>query len=313
MRILFILLMIIVLSSCVAEDDETILQGYVESHQLHLAPFATGKVEGLYVKEGDQVQAGKILFTLNMAREQAQLNEKLAQKAASMARLENLKKGGREEEIRAASEILKEAQAARTFAEQTYHRTKDLVDRGVMAVARLDQDKATWDAARARVTEAQSRLALVRLPAREDVIKAAEREVDIYQAAIKRAEADMADRTVIAPTDGRIEAIYRRVGELASPAQPVVSLVSPDLKRVRVFVPEKMLARVRHGAKVSLTCDNCDTGLTGHIVFIADQAEFTPPVIFTEKERAKLVYMIEVQPDNPGHFLNGQPVQVLLP
>lgn len=310
---IFILLLSLLLVSCSSEQTDTSLQGYVESRQLNLAPRAIGIITSLNVDEGDQVVADELLFAIDSEREQSRLDESIAAKAVAEARLANLKKGGRPEEIRTAAEILGEAQAALILAEQTYKRTKNLVDKEVIAVARLDQDRASLELSRARVAEAKSRLALIRLPARDDIIAAAEHELEIYITAIIRARAELRDRSVVAPTGGRIETVYRRTGEIAGPAQPVLALLSPDQKRIRFFVPEPMLPRIHHEGIVILHCDNCEEGLQGKITFISDQAEFTPPVIFTEKERAKLVYLVEARPEKPELFLNGQPVTVILP
>jgi len=310
---IFILYLSLFLVSCGTEQIDSPLQGYVESRQINLAPRAIGIITTLNVDEGDQVAAGELLFTVDSERAEAQLNESISAKAGAEARLANLRKGGRPEEIRTATEILREAQTALTLAEQTYKRTKNLVAKGTVAVARLDQDQATLDASRARVKEAESRLALIRLPARDDIIAAAEHELEIYIAAITRARTELKDRSLIAPTGGRIETVYRRKGEIAGPAQPVLALLSPDQKRIRFFVPEPMLPHIHHEGIVMLHCDNCADGLQGKITFISDQAEYTPPVIFTEKERAKLVYLVEARPEQPELFLNGQPVTVTLP
>ncbi|MBT6032206.1 MAG: HlyD family efflux transporter periplasmic adaptor subunit [Kordiimonadaceae bacterium] len=312
MRILYILFFALVLSSCSDEGNIDTLQGYAEGRQLNLAPRSTGILTILNVVEGDQVDAGAALFAVDSERAKSQLDQAISASAAAQAQLSNLQKGGRPEEIRAAEESLREADAAFKLAEQTFARTKNLVDRGVLSTARLDQDRATLDATRARVTEAQSRLEIIKLPARPDVIDAAMRELEARESAIVRAETELRERSIIAPVSGRIEIIYRRVGEIAGPSQPVLSLLPPDQKRIRFFVPEARLAEVKHGGRVDLMCDNCQAGLGGEIVFIADQAEFTPPVIFSEKERAKLVYLVEAKPDQPERFLNGQPVAVTL-
>jgi len=313
MRILLTLFMALLLASCGSEQPDNVLQGYVEGRQVHLAPRANGIVTALYVTEGDQVVAGSVLFSVDSERAQAQLEKSFAAAAAAKARLTNLSKGGRPEEIRAAREALNETQANLTLAEQAYTRSKALVEGGVSAVARLDQDRAVLQVARARLSEAQSRLALILLPAREDLITAAQRDVEALNTAIARAELDLKDRSIPAPVSGRIETIYRRVGEVAGPTQPVLALLSPDQMRIRFFVPEPMLPRVHHGSIVSIHCDNCAHDLRGEVVYISNQAEFTPPIIFTEKERAKLVYLVEVRPDQPEQFLNGQPVHVTLP
>ena len=305
-------LLCVFLTSCSDNNEDGVLQGYVEGRQLNLAPRSVGILTSLNVQEGEQVSAGALLFAVDSERAQARLDEAIAASAAAEAQLLNLQKGGRPEEIRAAEETLHEAEAAFKLAQQNYERTKSLVDRGVFSTARLDQDQANLDASRARFTEAQSRLEIVQLPARPDVIDAAKKELEARKSAVVGAETELRDRSIIAPTAGRIELVYRRVGEIAGPNQPVLALLPPDQKRVRFFVPEPLLPNVAHGGRVALSCDNCEGGLGGEIMFIADQAEFTPPVIFSESEREKLVYLVEVTPDNPEAFKNGQPVGVEL-
>lgn len=312
MQILKILALCLLLMSCGGNSDDGTLQGYAEGRQLNLAPRSAGILTTLNVKEGDVVEAGAVLFAVDSERAQAQLDEARAASAAAESQLSNLQKGGRPEEIRAAQETLREAEASFTLARQTFERTKSLVERGVLSTARLDQDQATLDATRARVTEAESRLEIIQLPARSDVIEVAMRDVEAKKSAIIRAETELRDRAITAPVKGRIEIVYRRVGEIAGPAQPVLALLPPDQQRVRFFVPEPMLSQVRHGGRVGFACDNCEAELGGEIVFIADQAEFTPPIIFSENDRAKLVYRVEALPDDPDKFLNGQPVEVTL-
>ncbi|MEZ5758946.1 MAG: HlyD family efflux transporter periplasmic adaptor subunit [Emcibacteraceae bacterium] len=312
MRKMVIFCLGLMLASCSNGDDSGALQGYVEGRQLNLAPRAAGILTALDVREGDEVDAGDLLFSVDSERAQAQLDEAKAASAAAEAQLMNLRKGGRPEEIRAAEETLKQAQASFTLAEQTYNRTKNLVDRGVLSAARLDQDQATLDASRARVTEAKSRLDLIQLPARSDVIEAAERDVEARKTAITRAETELRDRSIFAPVSGRIETVYRRVGEIAGPTAPVLALLPPDQKRIRFFVKEGDLGTVTPGQQVGLNCDGCDSGLSGEIIYISDSAEFTPPIIFSEKERKKLVYLVEAIPSTPEKFHNGQPVEVTL-
>ncbi len=312
MRIMKILTLCLMLGSCGQDSEDGSLQGYAEGRLLNLAPRSAGILTTLNVKEGDVVDAGAVLFAVDSERAQAQLDEARAASAAAESQLLNLQKGGRPEEIRAAEETLREAEASFKLAQQTFERTKSLVERGVLSTARLDQDQATLDATRARVTEAQSRLEIIQLPARSDVIEAAMRDVEAKKSAIVRAETELRDRAIKAPVNGRIEIVYRRVGEIAGPTQPVLALLPPDQQRIRFFITEPMLSQVSHGARVNFSCDNCEAGLGGEIVFIADQAEFTPPVIFSENERAKLVYRVEALPDDPEKFLNGQPVEVTL-
>jgi len=95
----------------------------------------------------------------------------------------------------------------------------------------------------------------------------------------------------------------------------VVSLLPPENIFVRFFVPETRLAEVHVGDKVALKCDRCPAGLAAIVSFISPQAEFTPPVIYSETSRAKLVYMVEARPPraqaasiNPGQPVAVQPL-----
>ena len=81
---------------------------------------------------------------------------------------------------------------------------------------------------------------------------------------------------------------------------------------MRFFVPEGRLAEVHIGDRVRLVCDNCPADLAATVSFISPQAEYTPPVIYSESIRAKLVYMAEARPSpEQAAMINpGQPVAV---
>jgi HlyD family secretion protein len=96
---------------------------------------------------------------------------------------------------------------------------------------------------------------------------------------------------------------------------PVVSLLPPANILVRFFVPEPALPHIHAGQRVNISCDTCPPHLTATVSFVAPQPEYTPPVIFSEQTRDKLVYLIEAHPPaNEALVLKpGQPVTVTLP
>ena len=93
---------------------------------------------------------------------------------------------------------------------------------------------------------------------------------------------------------------------------PVVSLLPPANIFVRFFVPEPALSTIHQGDRVALSCDKCADGLTATISFIAPRAEFTPPLIYSESSKAKLVFIVEARPSREQAVrLNpGQPIEV---
>ncbi len=122
----------------------------------------------------------------------------------------------------------------------------------------------------------------------------------------------LARRRAISPADGSIQEIYFRPGETVPPGRPVVGLLPPSNIKIRFFVPEPELAAVRIGETVNVSCDACAAGLSAKVTFIASSAEYTPPVIYSMEERAKLVFLIEARPDEPEKFRVGLPVSVML-
>jgi HlyD family secretion protein len=109
-----------------------------------------------------------------------------------------------------------------------------------------------------------------------------------------------------------VQKVYFRPGETVQPARPVIALLPPPNLKIRFFAPETRLATIKIGEVVTVSCDACANGLTAKVSFIAQNAEYTPPVIYSREERAKLVYMIEARPDEPDKFRVGQPVTVTL-
>jgi HlyD family secretion protein len=103
-------------------------------------------------------------------------------------------------------------------------------------------------------------------------------------------------------------------GEWVPAGAPVVSLLPPANVKVRFFVPEPRLGGVKVGQKVSLACDGCPAAVAATITYIAPQAEFTPPVIYSKENRAKLVFLVEAKPAaaDASKLHPGQPVDVTL-
>jgi HlyD family secretion protein len=106
--------------------------------------------------------------------------------------------------------------------------------------------------------------------------------------------------------------VYLRPGEFAAAGQPVVSVLPPENIKIVFFVPEPELSRIVVGAGAAIACDNCPDDIEAKVSFIADSVEFTPPIIYSDEERTKLVYRVEARPTKPRALKPGQPVRVRL-
>lgn len=147
-----------------------------------------------------------------------------------------------------------------------------------------------------------------------------QKSYDDAEAALRQAKANLAwaetrvgRRNAYSPAEGTIQQVYYRPGETVNAGRPVVALLPPQNLKFRFFAPQAVLPRIKYGQTVGVSCDGCQAGLTAQVSFIARTAEYTPPVIYSLEERAKLVYLIEARPDEPEKFRVGQPVTITLP
>ena len=310
-RLLAACAIVLALAGCDG-DDEGWLHGYAEGEYLRLGAPAAGWLQSVPVQRGDRVEPGALLYELEDRRQRAAVAEAEAQLARARSELADLKLGKRPEEIARLEANLAEAKATLAYAEQDLARQASLAKRDFAAESRLDQARSAAEEGRAHVAAMEADLATARLPARDDQIAAAASEVAMREANLAQARWDLEQRLVRAPMAATVDDRVRDGGEWVDAGGIVVSLLPPGKVKVRFFVPEPELGRVHVGQQVELRCDGCASAMTGTIRFIAPEAEYTPPVIYSVGSRAKLVFMVEAWPA-PGIALNpGQPVDVRL-
>ena len=309
----FILPATVLLALAACGDAERELHGYAEGKFVMLSPEATGRVTSLAVTEGSHVAAGTVLFELESTAERAALDAARANAAAATSRFVDAAVGGRAPEVAAAREQLNDAIATQTQAKADRARAQGLFDAGTVARARLDQAIAVSDSANARVAELRQRLTLTTLPARDNQLKALESAAKEAEAQATVAEDTLRRRRVVAPTAGRIERVVRFAGDVGGPSLPVVRFLPDGDVRAIVFLPEALLAQTPVGTKLAIACDGCPADAKASIVSVASEAEFTPPVIYSDAERSRLVFRAEAKFDGftppPGTPLRAQAVK----
>jgi HlyD family secretion protein len=289
------------------------LQGYVEGEYVYVASPVAGRLQTLEVSRGGQVAAGAPLFEFDSASERPARDDAAAKLARAEANLANLKKGKRPSEIDALKAQLAQANAMLQLSASGRRRQEHLVETRVASREALDQAQAEHERDQARVRELEAELATAQLGARADEIQAAEAEVIAARAQLAQAQWRVDQLSETAPQAGLVIDTLYRPGEWVTAGAPVVQLLPPANVKIRFFVPEPRLGSVRVGDEVQVRCDACARGLTAVISFISPDAEYTPPVIYSREMRAKLVYLVEARPREPGALRPGQPVDVILP
>ena len=294
------------------QSDDTIrFQGYVEGYLVFMAPEEGGRIEELTVDSGDRVAEGTMLFRLDASVQSAQRNEAAAKLQQTRAQLANLEAALRRPEEIAVLEAQEErAQAQLGLSQAELDRQRTLFERGIAAKAQYDQARTAFERDKAALAEVQRQIDAGQIAGRSGEIGAAEAAVQANEAALMQAETRLAKRQVKAPSDAQVQDVYFRAGETVNAGQPVLALLPPANRRIRFYVPEPLLATIALGQTVGLSCDSCKDGLQARISFISSEAEFTPPVIFSEQERAKLVFRVEARPLDGADLPIGLPVTV---
>ena len=251
------------------------------------------------------------LFTLDSIPEKAARDEAARRVAKARANLEDAKMGQRPTEIAALEAQLEQARAALAFSEREFERQTALVKSNVVAKRDLDNARSQRDQDRQRVTELEANLRTARLGARSEQVAAAEQAVLVQEAALARAEWNLAQKSQNAPAAALVYDTLYRPGDWVAAGAPAVVLLSGNVK-VRAFVAETLVGRIQVGDIAQVHVDGVPGTFAGKVSYIAPRAEFTPPVIYSQKMREKFVFMIELtfQPEIAKKLHPGQPVDI---
>jgi len=307
-------LCIVFLAAC-GPRGERPLQGYIEGEYVRVGPQFAGTLQQLAVQRGDQVAAGAALFVLERENEIAARRQAEEQLRGALARLENIKTGKRPPEVETVAEQLRQAQAARELSAANLKRQESLFRSGFISDAALDDVRMKLKSDDALVAQLRASVQTANLPGRPAEISAAQADADAARQALAQSDWHLSQRAVVAPQAGRVDDTYYVVGDFVPAGSPVVSLLPPANVKIRVYVPEPVIGRLKRGQTVTVACDSCGEPISATISFIADRAEFTPPVLYSKENRAKLVYLVEARPalDVAAKLNPGQPVDVTLP
>jgi HlyD family secretion protein len=289
-------------------------QGYVEGEFVYVSSPIAGRLDQLHVKRGDEIAVGSPLFGLESVNEAAALRQAQEQLKAAQAQLADLNLGKRPPEQDVTRAALQQAQVDERRLATQLARDEAQFAIGGIPRQQLDDSRAAEAAAVAKVRQLQSELTVATLPSRGDQIKAQAAQVAAAQAAVDQARWKLDQKTVVATHAGRVFDTPYRLGEWIAAGNPVVRMLPPQYVKVRFFVPETIVGGLDVGRRVSIHCDGCSADVPGMLSYVSTEAEFTPPVIYSNETRGKLVFMIEARPslDTKVKLNPGQPVSVRL-
>ena len=310
---LVILLLALALAGCSGSHGPN-YQGYVEGEFVYMASSQPGRLEHLAVTRGQQVDQGTPLFTLEATDEKAAQQQAQHQLAAAAAQLADLETGKRPPEVAVVQAQLAQGQAVAKKSAQQRERDETQYRSGGISREQLEATLAQAASDAAHVSELESQLEVVRLPGRAEQLKAQSRQVEAARAVLDQANWKLGEKAIVAPAAGLVYDTLFREGEWVAAGNAVVRMLPPQNVKVRFFVPETALGSLALGRQVSLHCDGCAADVPAAITFVSAEAEYTPPVIYSNDTRKKLIYMIEAHPapQDAARLHPGQPLVVSL-
>ena len=289
-------------------------QGYADGEFVHVSSSEAGRLVRLSVTRGQRVQADTPLFALESINEAAAQRQARQQLSAAEAQLKDLRTGKRPQELEVIRAQLAQAIAEEKKSAADLARDEAQYKAGGISNARLDETRARAESNAARTRELSSQLDVAGLSARDELVKAQTANAAAARAALEQAEWKLKQKAVHASGAGVVFDIMYREGEWVQAGSPVVRLLPPENIKVRFFVPETLLGALTLGKDVVLHCDGCPAEIPAKVTYISTESEYTPPVIYSNETRSKLVYMIEARPsaDKAADLHPGQPVEVKL-
>ena len=307
-----IVLSIFALYGCSSNED--VFQGYVEGEYAYIASAISGTLTKKFVDRGDKVSAKQPLFILDPEPEISQLEKAKSELTQASQKLFDLQKGARSTVMDNIRAKLKQEQANLDFVGKTLKRYKALYRKASIDKASLDKAESQYQQSLQLVKAIEANLAEARLGARENLIAAQKAIVKAATATVRQAKWALLQKSVRAPGNAQVFDTLYEEGEFVAAGQPVTVLLASQKNKIIFFVPEIVVGRLKIGDKLIVDCDSCKNSHEAQINFIAPNAEFTPPVIFSQDSREKLVYRIEAKPSLIASKTvhPGQPVDVYI-
>lgn len=304
-----------VFPGCRGNGDGLDASGTVEATDARLGFQSPGRVETIAVHEGDSVTEGQELATLDRTEATARKDQAAARLVAARARLAELEQGYRGQEIAQARAEERAASQRLADAERELTRADVLLDGGAISQEQHDKTVLARDQAKAQVDKAREQLDLMTAGYRPEQVEAARAQVAQAEAAVAGADAELRNMTIVAPFSGVVTIRHREPGESVGAGAPVLTVMNPDDRWVRIYIREDRIGAVALGRKATIRCDTFpDRTYGGEVTFIASEAEFTPKSVQTSEERVKLVYAVKVgvREDDAHDLKPGMPADVAL-
>jgi HlyD family secretion protein len=242
-----LLTLIILIGWYVLKPQPNIIQGEIEATQVKVASKLAGRIDTLYVHEGDEVSIGQMLYTITSPEVHAKYEQANAVKDAAMAQRLKANNGARAEEIQAAYTTWQKAEAAADFAEKSYRRIQNLFDKGVVPAQKRDEVETQYKAAKYTAESAKAVYDMAKKGARNEDKMAAGALVNQASGVVSEVSSYLNETHLKSPINGEVASVIAERGELIGTGYPVITLVDLSDVWVSFNLREDLLAKIKKG------------------------------------------------------------------
>ncbi|MGI9225634.1 MAG: HlyD family secretion protein [Woeseiaceae bacterium] len=304
---------VVVIAACGDTGSEYNVVGELASDRLELIAEVNEPILEILVAEGETVTAGQLILRQDDARAQARLAEADAAVQQAQARLDELVRGPRQEQISQARANLDGATRNATFRQTEFVRAKDLLARELGSQEFYDRTKASLDAANANLELRRAQLQELLAGTTVEELAQAEQALKQTEARRDNARIDVDRHQLRAPADGLFDSRLFEPGERPAAGQPVAVMLGGEQPFARIYVPESLRVRVSPGLAAEIHVDGLDTPVPGRVRWVASEAAFTPYFALTEHDRGRLTFLAKVDVvEDRDRLPDGVPVEVEL-
>lgn len=274
--LLFLLtaVVIIAIGALIKHSEPTVLQGVVQCRQYRVSSKIPGRIEHIYITEGERVDSGALLYTLSTPELNTKLTQATAAKSAAQALDRQALAGARKQQIEAAYNLYQRATAARNLAEKSYNRVARLYEKGVVTAQQLDEASANFEASKAAQSAAYAEYSLALAGATKEQKAAAAAQVEMAQGAVAEVESYIADSHLFAPISGEISTVAYYAGELVGTGFPVVTILDTSNIWVEFNIKESLMPQIAIGNIFRAYIPAIDRDITLIVSYISPQADF---------------------------------------
>lgn len=265
---------IVIVGYLLRRNEPIMLQGVVQCRQYQAQSKIAGRIDSIFVAEGDSVNTGELLYTLSTPELNTKLEQAIAAKKAAIALDEQAVAGARKQQIEAAYNLWQKATAGRDLAEKSYNRIKALHEKGVATTQQLDEAKATFEALKSTQSAAYAEYSLALAGATKEQKAAAAAQVSMAQGAVNEVESYISDSRVYSPTTGEVSTIAFNCGEVVNAGFPVMTILDLSDIWVEFNIKETLMPNFAIGECFDAFIPALNRNISLCVSYIASQADF---------------------------------------